>query len=260
MDDEISRLSEREIADLCALADGTLPAGRHAEVEARVVASPELLALVERQRASLAATRALADEPVPPSLVTAVEARRRPSRARPRRRRLGLALSAAGALAAVAAAVLVLTVSGGPTGPSVAQAARFALQPASGPPPASAGGKQLAVDVQGLAFPDLAQKYGWQATGVRKGRVGDRDATVVYYEKGGRRIAYVIVARPALPRPPGGQITTRASIPYQTLSLQDRPAVTWERLGHTCVMIGDAAPSELLTLASRTGAARRATD
>jgi anti-sigma factor RsiW len=38
------------MAELSALADGTLPADRRAEVEARVAASPELQELVERQR------------------------------------------------------------------------------------------------------------------------------------------------------------------------------------------------------------------
>ncbi len=61
---------------------------------------------------------------------------------------------------------------------------------------------QLAVDVQGVAFPDLAQSYGWQALGVRHGRVGGRDVTAVYYGKGDRRIGYVIAAGPGLPPPP----------------------------------------------------------
>ena len=149
------------------------------------------------------------------------------------------------------AVVLVLSLAGGPAGPSVADAAQLALQPPSGPAPAStAGGTTLAADVQGLTFPDLAQSFGWKATGVRHGSVGGRDATVVYYEKGGRQIAYAIVAGQALPRPPDGQNTTVAGVQFQTLSLQGRPAVTWQRLGHTCVMIGTAPQSELLTLAS----------
>jgi hypothetical protein len=254
MSDEIQELSEREITDLCALADGTLPAERRAEVEARVAGSPALLELVERQRRSLAATRALADEPVPSSLTTAIAARRRPQRAWPRRRRLGLAMTAAGALVAVVVAVLVIDLAGGPAGPTVADAAVLAIKPPTGPAPASTGaGKQLAADVQGLAFPDLAGSFGWRATGVRYGTVGavgGRAATVVYYEKGGRQIAYVIVARPTLPQPSQGQIVMRGGVDYSTLSVDGRPAVTWQRLGHTCVLIGGASPDELLTLAS----------
>jgi hypothetical protein len=47
MSDTVSQLSERELAEFAALADGTLPAERRAEVEARVAASPELQELLE---------------------------------------------------------------------------------------------------------------------------------------------------------------------------------------------------------------------
>ena len=56
MSELVSQLSEHELAELAALADGTLPADRRAEVEARVAASPELQELLERQRQSLALT------------------------------------------------------------------------------------------------------------------------------------------------------------------------------------------------------------
>src|SRR5436190_12492427 len=96
MSDAVSSMSERDFADLCALADGTLPAERRAEVEARVAASPELQELVDRQRRSLALTGSLADEPLPSSLRDAVETQRGGGRVRraPRKRfvpRLGLA-------------------------------------------------------------------------------------------------------------------------------------------------------------------------
>jgi len=65
MSDTVSSLNEREIAELTALADGSLPAERRAEVEARIAASPELLELVERQRQAVAATNALSGEAPP---------------------------------------------------------------------------------------------------------------------------------------------------------------------------------------------------
>ena len=68
------------MADLSALADGTLPPDRRAEVEARVAASPELRELLERQRRALLAVQAIAAEEVPESLQVAVEARRRAAR------------------------------------------------------------------------------------------------------------------------------------------------------------------------------------
>jgi anti-sigma factor RsiW len=79
MSDLVSRLSDRELAELAALADGTLPADRRPEVEARVAASPELQELLERQRRSLALTEALEDEPSA-SLQAAVRERARSRR------------------------------------------------------------------------------------------------------------------------------------------------------------------------------------
>ena len=85
---------------------------------------------------------------------------------------------------------------------------------------------------------------------MRHGRVDGRDATVVFYRKDGRRIAYVIVAGSGLPRPSGGQATTRHGVAYQTLRVNGRLAVTWPRAGHTCVLLGDASRAELVKLAS----------
>jgi anti-sigma factor RsiW len=254
--DVASQLNEQDIAELGALADGTLPAERRAYVEARVAASPELRELVERQRQSLAATRSLANEPAPASLTATIEARRLElGSRRVRNRRLALRLGAVGALAAVVVAVVVLSMSGGPGTPSVADAARLALQPPTGPAPAPLGtnGTQLAIDVQGVVFPDLAASYGWHALGVRHGRVGGRDATAVYYGKGGRRIVYAIVAGPGLPPPSDAQATTLGGVQYQTLRLNGSLAVTWRRAGHTCVLIGAAPRAELLALASWPG-------
>ncbi|MGH3083383.1 MAG: hypothetical protein ACRDNP_04870, partial [Gaiellaceae bacterium] len=109
MSDTVSQLSERELAELAALADGTLPADRRAEVEARVAASPKLRELLEHQRQSVALTQALeADEPRA-SLQTNVEALRW-TRARTRGRRLAPRLTAVGlAVAAAVVAAVVLT-------------------------------------------------------------------------------------------------------------------------------------------------------
>jgi len=249
VDDVMSRLSEREIAELCALADGTLPAERRAEVEARVAASPELLEVVERQRLSLAATQALADEPPPTSLEHAVEGLR-PKRGRSRPRRLFPRLAFAGGLAAAVAVLAVVFLTGGPGGPTVAQAAEFASKPPNAAAPPAGSSTELPVSIEGLAFPNLAQFAGWEATGVRHGQVGGRDATVVTYRKDGRTIAYVIVAAPSLRRPSQGETTSKAGVYYQTLRLNGRLAVTWQRGDNTCVLIGDATRPELLALAS----------
>ncbi len=253
MDDVISRLSDQEAADLCAFADGSLPAERRAEVEARVAASPELTALVARQRRALVATQALADEPVPSSLTASVEGLLPRRAARPRRR-LGLMLSAAGVLAAVAIAVVVLSVSSGPAAPSVAAAAELAMQIPNAPPPAVAGTGKLAANVGGVVFPDFQAEYGWRPAGMRRGEVGGRAATVVYYEKDGQRVGYAIVAGPALARPQAAASTTRSGVQYQTLAQQGQQVVTWRSGGRTCVMVGPVPAGELVDLASWGGA------
>ncbi len=247
MGDLVDRLSERDFADLCALADGSLPEARRTEVEARVAASPELQELVDRQRRSLAATDALADEPVPDSLRDAVERERRSSRGR--RSRVVPRLGLAGGLAAAVVA-LVVVLSGGSAGPTVADAASLTTRPADRPAPRPASDRtELAEDLEGVAFPNLRPPYGWHAVGARRDRIDGRKATIVYYAKGTRRLAYVIVGGSALDRPDATANVVRGGVRYQTLRLNGRPAVTWRRGGHTCVLIGRASAGELLTLA-----------
>jgi hypothetical protein len=253
MSDVAAGLSDEELAELCALADGTLPPERRPAVEARVAASPELQELVDRQRRAVMATRALDSEPVPESLRAAVDARRRGlARRSIPRSRLVPRLAAAGALVAAIAVILVVVLGGGPGGPTVAEAAQFAARAPTGqaPPPLGTSGTTLALDVEGVAFPDLARSYGWHAIGVRRDRLDNRDAVVVFYEKGARRIGYVIVAGAGLARPETGGRTERDGVLFQTLRVGGRNVVTWRRLGHTCVLAGTAPPAELLALAS----------
>lgn len=78
MDEIRSGLSTEEMAELCALADGTLPAERRAAVEARVAASPELQEILKRQRLALAAVDTVSDVPMPPSLRAQLDEKRAP--------------------------------------------------------------------------------------------------------------------------------------------------------------------------------------
>jgi anti-sigma factor RsiW len=255
MSDSASGLSERELAELCALADGTLPAERRPLVEARVAASPELQELLDRQRRAVAATQALEADPVPESLRVAVDANRRtapPGRSRAARGALRLALVGG---AAVLVAVLILVLTGGPIAPTVAEAAQLGTQSPSEPAPAARDDSetQLALDVEGVVFPNLLRSFGWQAVGVDRTQLDGRDATTVYYEKDSRRIAYVIVAGPALSRPSEAEDSQRDNVLFQTFRVDNRVAVTWRRAGHTCVLIGDAEDAELLALASWRG-------
>ena len=79
-----------------------------------------------------------------------------------------------------------------------------------------------------------------------------RPATVVFYEKGDRRLGYAIVDGPALPRPDNATTTTRAGVEYQTLAMSGEQVVTWQKDGHTCVLIGSLSAGELVALASST--------
>jgi anti-sigma factor RsiW len=254
MSDATRELSGEDMADLCALADGTLPEERRAEVEARVAASPELREAWERQRRAVVATRMLAaEEEVPDSLRTAVEARARPRRSsRPRPRGFVPRIALAGTVAVVAAVLAAVFMTGGPGAPTVAAAAGLATQAPTGPAPPSAGqgGTKLAVSVGGVPFPDYTGFAGWRAAGIRHGRIGGRDTTVVFYGKDGRRIGYAIVSGAVLDRPRAGRSTVIGGVTYQVLRLHGRLAVTWRRRGRTCVLIGQATGRELLRLAS----------
>jgi len=248
----VERLSSEEMADLAALADGTLPPERRAEVEARLAGSPELQELLERQRRAVLAAQALAEEEVPRSLQAEVEARARARRARRARLPLVPRLAFVGVGVALAAVVSAVFLTGGPGAPSVADAARLATKPptAPAPPPVGKAGTKLDLAVGGVPFPNLRVFAGWSAVGARSERIGDRDASLVVYGKGGRTLGYVIVAGAALERPAGTQGTVIRGVEYQILRVRGRLAVTWRRGGRTCVLIGQATRRELLSLAS----------
>lgn len=255
MGDIASKLSAQEMAELAALADGTLPPERRGPLEARVAASPELRELLDRQRRAMAATRAVATEPAPASLRAKIERRIDVAGTGRRRTRLIPGLALAGAATATAAVVLALVLTGGPTGPTVADAARLATRAPNGPAPARMDGSKakLAARVDGVVFPDFVRSYGWRAVGIRHDQVDGHDATVVYYTRNGERIGYVITAGSALPQPSGAKATARHGVRYRTFSVGGQAAVTWRRLGHTCVLTGATSPSQLLTLASWRG-------
>ena len=249
MTDEIG---EQDFLDIGALADGTLPAERRDDIMARVEASPVLQEALERQERSIRATDSLAGDRPPASLVESVQA---PARARPARNRAVMFLPWVAAAVVVLIPILVLVVLrvGGSAEPSALTAAAFALRPATGPAPAAGGPSQLAAHVDGIAFPDLADAFGWQATGVRHGSIGSHKATTVYYQKDQRQIAYVIVngsplvpANDAIPAIVGG-------VRFYKFGMSNRYAVSWEQSGHTCVLIGSVSHDELIALAGWAG-------
>src|SRR5690348_6136370 len=149
--------------DLAALADGSLPAARRVRVERAVAASPELQAIVAAQRQALAAIHDAASEQAPAALRARLELMRGPSRSRRRARprvrlpSFGLArIIPAGAIVAAAViAALVITLGGGVSTPTVAQASVLATRPIAAPAPVHRGDDPTLAGLRagGLSFP-----------------------------------------------------------------------------------------------------------
>ena len=101
---------DREIAELAALADGSLPPERRVALEARVAASPELADRLAEQQRAVTLTRSAGEGiEAPPALRARIEAQRRSRRARaPRRLVLVGAATAAALVVAVGVGVSVL--------------------------------------------------------------------------------------------------------------------------------------------------------
>lgn len=236
---EPSHPSAGQLAEISALADGTLAPERREIVEARLARSPQLRELFEReQRTVRALHEARARDRAPDALRARVQAAR-PSHATWPRRRVY-----AGALAgAVAACVVVLGLvlpAGSPGGPSLSQAAALGLRgptaPAPAPDPRDPGVK-LHLRNGTVYFPDFSRHFGWRASGQRHDRIGGRSALTVFYDRRGHRVSYTIVSAPAL-HPPPGQTVTLGGVVLRTLRLDGRLVVTWRRQGHTCVLSG----------------------
>ncbi len=98
---------EAENAELAALADGSLPPGRRAALEARVAASSELAErLCEQQRAVALARGAADGVEAPPALRARIEAQRTARRMRVSRRPVLVGAAATAALAVAVGAVV----------------------------------------------------------------------------------------------------------------------------------------------------------
>jgi hypothetical protein len=248
--------NDRELAELAALADGSLPPDRRAEVEARIEADPELRALVDEQRRAVGAVRAAAAETrAPLHLRERVEADRRRFAPRARRRRISLAGVAAAALAAAALA-LVLTLPGGtPGAPTVVQAAQLgALPPTAAAPERSDGSALLMAAVDGVAYPYWGDSFAWESSGQRRDRLHGRATATVYYDKAGKRVGYTIVSGQPLPVPGKARTTVVEGTAFRTFTDHGRTVVTWLREGRTCVLSGvGVPPAALLKLAAWKG-------
>jgi hypothetical protein len=229
-----------ELADVSALADGTIDPARKADVQAHIAASHELTALYERERRVVAALhRARATERAPAPLRARIEAAR-PSGAARTRRRLVYGGATAAAFAAVVLALVLAVPSGTPGSPSVSDAAALAargpVQAAPAPDP-SMPGARLHQSVGDVYFPNWTSQFGWKAVGARVDKLGGRTAVTVYYRWKGDTIAYTIVHSPSLAEPPANA-STSGGTELRTLELNGREVVTWRRAGDTCVLSG----------------------
>jgi anti-sigma factor RsiW len=236
--------SEPREEELAALADDSLAPDRRLALETMVAASPELAERLDEQRRVAATVRGVAASvEAPAGLRARVGAQ--PQRTAPARRSY---LMAGGvAAAAVAALVVVLALPDSvPGGPSVAEAAVVATRPAAGPAPTAATKTLLGRAVDGVAFPNWAEKFGWEATGARTDTVGGRRMTTVFYEKEGRRIAYTIVAGAELDEPEDAPTVRRGATDLRVFSVGGRTAVTWQRGGRTCILSGTSVDTPTL--------------
>jgi hypothetical protein len=238
-------LSPTQLAELSALADGSLDPARRQAVEAWIANSSELLDLYERERAAVEMLHRAAADRAPARLRLRIQGQLvRP----PRGSRVPGYGAVAGAIAAAAVAVVLVLPGGAPGSPSVSQAARLALRGPLAPAPAPDSTDpraKLADRFQGVYFPNYLATLGWRAVGMRRDRLDGRPATTVYYQGRDGLVAYTIVGAPAL-SPPSGLVTRLNGFELRAFSLAGRTVVTWRRAGHTCVLSAARVPVGVL--------------
>jgi hypothetical protein len=247
-----SELDESTLRQLAQLADGTLQGLERVELEARVAHSPILRGALERQRLGAGALRGL-DLPATPGLRARLEAQAAPPPRRRRRRRFAIAGAIAGAAATLAlAAVLIVPSSDNAT---VLQASRLSEAPATGSVGVDPGNERLlAADVEGVAFPNWSDEFGWHEAGTRTDRLDGRSARTVFYESARKRVAYTIISGEGIPAPGGSSPVTRNGVRLHSLADGVRRVVTWWRDGRTCVLSSaDVGDPQLIKLASWKG-------
>jgi hypothetical protein len=239
--------------DLAALADGSLPAERAKQVEQRILASPEHTHQLAEQRRVIELLRS-SEVTAPDSLHRTIRGRLANSRHGRSRiaRRWTLAAAAGLAIVAVLAITLALNTDS-PEAPTVLQASRLALRPATEPSPAenTHNRRLLTSSVDGIAYPYWGKRFGFKTDGARKDRLGGRAVMTVFYSNAkSQRIGYSIVAGSALDIP-AGKTWKWSGVSFQVVSATDTTIVTWRRGGHTCILPSQGVASQtLLHLAS----------
>ena len=237
--------SPAQLAELSALADGSLDPARRQAVTAWVESSPELVELYERELAAVGVLRHAAGERAPARLRLRLQGQRVTTTRKSRGVGYGLL---AGAIAAAAVAAVLVLPGGAPGSPSVSQAAGLALRgpSAPAPPPDHANPRaRLAQRFQEVYFPNWSTTLGWRAAGMRTDRLNGRPTMTVYYRRRGGVVAYTIVGSPALTQP-SGLVTRVNGHELRAYSLGGRTVVTWRRAGLTCVLSAARVPVQML--------------
>ena len=256
--DQPPELSPEDEADLVAFVDGRLDDEGRARVEARAAQDPDYKSALLRQQVGRDAVTSAAEATgAPLALKTRVEelgaarGRRKGQQHTGVRTRLGglrwpTAGVAAGAIAVTLAVVMLM--GGGPGIEDVAAAATRA--PTEEVAPVAADSKVLNERIATVRFPNLLGKFGWKAVGTRTDEIKGRDTRTVFYEKGGKRIAYTVVAGAALEQPKSADRATVEGTVVRGLRAKGMEVVTWRRRGHTCVLASKDVPrKELIALA-----------
>jgi hypothetical protein len=242
---------EREMAELSALADGRVGFVRRRRLEARIAKSPALRACYEEQLRAVEMLRVTRHVRAPPALRARIDGHG--AVARRISLRPAYALTLAGAVAIVVLALGLVLPRGTPNAPSLSQAAALASRgsPRSAPPPdPSDPSIELGRRVGKIYFPNWSTRFGWRAVGQRVDHLDGRLTVTVYYAWHGRRIAYTIVAAPALAQPRAA-VRPLEGTELRTLTINGRLVVTWRRAGHTCVLSGKhVADAQLQQLAA----------
>lgn len=235
------------LAELSALADGTLDPTRSDAVRELIATSPELRQRYERERRAVATLHELRADRAPATLRIAIDTRRH--RLPQRRARLVYAGALGVTVAAVVAMLVLLLPGGSPGAPTVSQAAALATRGAAMPPPRELGFK-VDEDVQDTYFPNWDRSFHWQASGRRVDRPDGHLAVTVYYVKGSKQIAYTILTSPPLDWTTAPKHHDNG-IGLQSFVQDGRTIVSWRRDGHTCVLSSsDMSAGQLARLAA----------
>jgi len=219
-------------ADLLALADGSLDPVRRAALVTRAATDPALAAAIAEQHTAVDAIAAANAEVTAPPELRAFVCEVTEARENYWARWWRWPWAPAMGLVAAAAAAIVIAFGGGPVLDDV-MAAAYRPATAIAPP---------GTQIDGIKFPAFE---GWRKAGTRTDRIEGRDTRTVFYERGGRRIAYTIVAGAALEPP-----LDAMPAPGDVLSFArgDRQVVTWEENGRTCVLSGEVDAATLAGL------------